>query len=182
MNPGAVRGIVGMLVAAALAAAPHAASQTPEELVKATFTYRFASFVTWPQASFPEESAPVRLCVLGAEPFAQVLDKATQAQRVGGRPLAVRRLTGAEEAVQCNIVYVTGERAEATLRATRGRPVLTVTDSVHGRGELRGIVHFVIVDSHVRFHIDDAKAAESRLLIDPRLLSLALSVRRRPTS
>jgi hypothetical protein len=60
-------------------------------------------------------------------------------------------------------------------------PVLTVTDS-SGGGGARGMIHFVVVDSHVRFHIDDARAAQSHIPIDPRLLGVALSVRRRASS
>jgi hypothetical protein len=68
------------------------------------------------------------------------------------------------------------------LRAGYGQPILTVTDGEVDRGNVRGMVHFVIVDSRVRFYIDDARAAESHLGIDPRLLGLAVSVRRRASS
>src|SRR5262245_49908895 len=47
-------------------------AQTSQEVVKATFVYRFASFVTWPQANLAEAQAPIRLCVVGADPFAQI--------------------------------------------------------------------------------------------------------------
>ncbi|HVK81617.1 MAG TPA: YfiR family protein [Verrucomicrobiae bacterium] len=60
----------------------------------------------------------------------------------------------------------------------RARPVLTITDSASG--EERGIIHFTFVDNRVRFYVDDASAAASGLNIDPRLLNVALGVRRRP--
>lgn len=166
------------IAALALAIALPVHAQTSQEEVKATFVYRFASFVAWPGAS--DGAAPIRVCVIGAEPFARTLQRAVAGQRIGARSFEVRRIAGATEIDQCEAVYVTGDRTEATLRAARARPVLTITDGVAG-GD-RGMIHFVLVDNRVRFYIDDASAAESRLAIDPRLLSLALAVRRRPNS
>jgi hypothetical protein len=147
------------------ALAPRAGAQTAQEEVKATFLYRFTSFVTWPTSSFADAAAPMQVCTTGS-------------QRVGGRNFLLRRISDADNVAGCNVLYVVGDRTEAALRAARRRGILTITD---GGGE-RGIIHFVVVDARVRFYIDDALAAESGLSVDPRLLSLALSVRRRPLS
>jgi hypothetical protein len=176
------RAVALVLLATLFGFAASARAQTSEELVKATFMYRFASFVTWPPQAFADAESPIRLCVIGADPFAQSLSRAVAAQRVNGRGFEVRRLVTAADASQCQMVYVVGDRVDATLRAVRGQPVLTITDGAHGAGAARGIIHFVIVEDHVRFHIDDASAAEGGMPIDPRLLSLALSVRRRAAS
>jgi hypothetical protein len=56
--------------------------------------------------------------------------------------------------------------------------VLTVTDASTD-GRVRGMIHFVVVDNRVRFHIDQVRASESGLAISSRLLALALSVRRK---
>jgi len=161
----------------AIAAAPVRA-QTAQEAVKATFVYRFASFVSWPQDAFADPNAPVRLCVIGAAPFARSLQQAVSGQHVGARSFQVTQLAGAAQLNACQVAYVVGERTEATLQQARGHSVLTITD---GGGE-RGMIHFALVDDRVRFYIDDARAAESRIAIDPRLLSLAISVRRRTGS
>jgi hypothetical protein len=156
------------------------AAQTSQEEVKATFVYRFVSFVTWPPAADEELAAPIRLCVVGADPFARTLQRIVARQRAGERAFEVRRLAGAADAEGCHAIYVVGDRAAEVLRAARRRPVLTITDSVSG-GD-RGIIHFALVEDRVRFYIDDANAAESGLGVDPRLLNLALSVRRRASS
>lgn len=164
-----------LFFAAILIAASPVQAQTSQDEVKATFVYRFASFVSWPAASFTDASTPIRLCVLGANPFARALQRAVAGQRSDARSFDVRTIAGINELNGCHAVYVQGERTEATLRAARQRPVLTITDG----GDERGMIHFVQVEDRVRFHIDDAAAAEGRLAIDPRLLNLALSVRRR---
>ncbi|HYD74205.1 MAG TPA: YfiR family protein [Candidatus Binatia bacterium] len=152
-------------------------AQTADELVKAQFVYRFASFVNWPSGAFVSDQAPLRVCVVGADHFATVLSRAVEGQRVGGRGFEVRRVRAAQ-ARQCHIVYASGAPTADALRAVRGAPVLTVTDATTS-GDERGVIHFVVVDNRVRFHVDDALAAEGAITIDARLLSLALSVRRR---
>jgi hypothetical protein len=147
-------------------------AQTSQEEVKATFVYRFVSFVSWPQGAATNS---MRLCVIGSAPFAHTLRRVVSGQRAGERRFEVRQAASVAELSGCHAVYVVGERTEATLRAARQLPLLTITDG----GADRGMIHFVVVDDRVRFHIDDASAAESRLGVDPRLLSLAVSVRRR---
>ena len=159
-----------------------ARAQTAEDLVKATFLYRFASFVTWPDATFADAQSPIRICVIGAEPLANQLRHVAVNQHVGGRGFEVRQLANASAVDACQIVYVVGDRTGDALREAYGRQILTVTDGEMDRGNGRGIVHFVIVDQRVRFYIDDARAAEGHLSIDPRLLGLAVSVRRRAAS
>ncbi|MFT3728887.1 MAG: YfiR family protein [Terricaulis sp.] len=157
-------------------------AQTAEDLVKATFLYRFASFVSWPDGAFADEQTPIRICVIGSEPLANQLTRAAANQHVNGRAFEVRQLASANAVDECNIAYVVGDRAGDVMRETYAHPVLTVTDGEVDRGSVRGIIHFVIVDRRVRFYIDDAHAAESHLNIDPRLLGLAVSVRRRTGS
>lgn len=157
-----------------------AQAQTSQEEVKATFVYRFVSFVSWPATAFDDQATPVRLCVAGADPFARTLARVVADQRIGARDFEVRRIAGAADIGGCHAVYVVGDRTDAVLRAARQRPILVITDSVSG-GE-RGIIHFALVEGRVRFYIDDANAAESGLGVDPRLLNLALAVRRRAGS
>lgn len=165
------------LITALLLSTSATQAQTSGEAVKATFLYRFASFVTWPPETFADAGAPIRICVIGSEPFAHALDRVVQGQRVDGRAFEVRRVSSAGSS--CHVVYVVGARVQETLRGLQGAPVLTVTDGVAGPSGARGMIHFVVIDNRVRFHIDDARAAESGLFMSSRLLTLAVSVRRR---
>jgi hypothetical protein len=64
------------------------------------------------------------------------------------------------------------------LAAVQGTPTLTITDAARRPGA-KGIVHFVVRENRVRFEIDDKTAAENRLAISSKVLSLALAVRPR---
>jgi hypothetical protein len=152
-----------------------------ERAIKATYLYKLAPFVEWPPGAFDGGSEPFRLCVVGNDPFGEVLDRAVAGQAVAERPIVVTRLDRAERDAHCQIMFVAGSDAQssaAALAAVRGRPILTVTD---GAREERssGMVNFVIRDNRVRFEIDERAAAANGIVISSKLLSLAISVKRR---
>lgn len=176
----------GLLVGLALACLlrPGAAlAQAVGELeyaVKATYLYKFAPFVEWPEGELAGDSS-FDICIVGRDPFGDLLDDAVRGEQVRGQPIAVRRLPEIAGRSGCEIVFAGGSSAQSPaeiLQAVAGEPVLTVTDVALGRST-KGIVHFVILDDRVRFEIDDQAAAENGLTISSKVLSLALAVRPR---
>lgn len=171
----------GLMLTGAWAASSEPARALDEAAVKATFLYRFGAFVEWPETAFKSPEAPAGLCILGSDPFGPALDEQVRDQHIAARPIQVRRLTNAEDIAGCHILYVGANRllpAEEALRAARSAPILTVTDASTD-AQARGMIHFVVVDNRIRFHIDQVRAMESGLTISSRLLALALSVRRK---
>lgn len=149
-----------------------------EQGVKATFLYRFASFVEWPEAAFAAADTPIALCVVGDAAFAVLVENVANGERISGRTITVRALPAVAESSDCHIVYAAGALGQSVtqaLNAVHGRPVLTVTDAAHGQA--RGAIHFVTVDGRVRFHIDRDAAAANQVSLNSRLLNIALSVR-----
>ena len=152
-----------------------------EEAVKATYLYKFSPFIEWPSGAFSSPSAAINLCVVGDDPFGEILDRAVTGQHVGQRPIGVRRLRTVNRNPDCHIAYVAGSGAQSVsdaLNTVRGSPVLTITDSARN-ARAKGIVHFVLRDKRVRFEIDDQAAAENGLVISSKVLGLATSVRPR---
>lgn len=154
-----------------------AAAKVSDVAVKAAFLPRFARYVTWPPGVVAGTQA-IHLCVIGRDPFGPQLDQAVAGETVDGRPIIVRRHPTAEGAHDCHIAFVRGEIASTgqTLAALGSAPVLTVTESAGG--VQRGIIHFVIVQGRVRFVIDNERAAQTGLVLNARLLALALGVRK----
>ncbi len=161
----------GLVPAASVAAPPMQSSL--EYSVKANYLVRFAAFIEWPARSFASSRSPVVICIAGRDPFNGALERATRAQTAHGRVLTVRRPATAEAAAGCHILYV-GRRGGSLVPDPPG-PLLIVTDAAVSSD--RGMIHFVIDDDRVRFHIDLQAASQSRLSISSRLLNLALSVR-----
>ena len=163
------------LAAAILAALPaYAADRSLEFAVKSTFLYKFATFVEWPAGSFESDSSPFNLCVVGADPYGGRIAQAVAGQSVGKHPIVLRQLARADARSNCHAMFLSGsanQDVDDALRAVDGTPVLTVTDSA--LGPAAGIMHFVIVNDHVSFDIDNVAATRNHLVISSKLLSLA---------
>lgn len=151
--------------------------------VKADFLPKFPRYVEWPAEARPAEGAPYQLCVIGADPFGERLNRAAASELIGRRGVTVRRIPESAEGVEvegCHIAYVHGATPEDTDRliaAIGPRAILTVTDT--GVGTQRGMIHFARQNGRIRFFIDDAAAAQRGLTISSRLLALAIGVRQR---
>ena len=175
----AKRLVAGLALASAAMLPGSAHAQVSETEVKAAFLPRFARYVTWPSAMRPQPGQAFQLCVVGADPFGNALDRAAAGQLVDGHRIVVRRV-GSDAAANCHIAFVQGSKPQPTgqmLAALDGRPVLTVTDA--RSGSQRGMVHFTMVSGRVRFFIDEKEAARRGLGINSRLLALAVGVRSR---
>jgi len=143
-----------------------------EYQVKAAYLFNFSQFVEWPSAAFESPTAPFVIGIVGQDPFEGVLDSVVSGEKLQGHPLEVRRFAAAAEVADCNIVFVArGQEAllADTLRALRGRHVLTVTDATGP--EQRGAMIVLFTDNNrVRMRIDLAAARASQLVISSKLL------------
>ncbi len=145
-----------------------------EHLVKAAFLYNFAKFTEWPSGTYADAAAPLVVCVLGKDAFGKALDSLA-GKRINGRPVAVSRLAGVEEAVRCQVVFIgesEEERVPGIVGYLAGRPVLTVCDAP-GCTRFRGIIHLRVVAERIRFAIDIDSARSAGLRLSSKLLALA---------
>jgi hypothetical protein len=155
------------------------ASDEAEYQVKAAFLYKFLGFVEWPNAIFSRADAPIVIGVLGAEPLAEELSRIVVSRTVSGRSVAVRRFGGGDPVVDVHVLFVSranSARLPAILAATRGRALLTVSESDDARASEGSVINFVTVDDKVRFDVRLDRAEQAGLRISARLLSVARKV------
>ena len=148
-----------------------------ESAIKAAYLVKLPPFVGWP--ALPLQAFTI--CVVGRNPFGNLVQRAAAGQTIEGRPVQVQALETVTGPSGCQVMYVGGSDAQpvsTVLQLVRGSPVLTVTDGERDAAA-QGIINFVIVEGHVRFAIDDAAAAVNGLTISSKLLGIAVSVRPR---
>ena len=148
--------------------------------IKAAFLYNFAKFVEWPAQSFPSSSDPVVVCVLGQNPFGPVLEDAVRGKTANNRPLVVRKVSDAQQARQCHILFVSSserKRLPPLLEELKGACVLTVGEHEEFIPS-GGIVNLKMDGERVRLEIDPEAATRARLRISSKLLSLAQTKRK----
>ncbi len=149
-----------------------------EYLVKAAFLYNFAKFVEWPDDAFTDSSSPIKLCILGDDPFGVAIES-IRGKTVRGRKLIIKFISRAANLESCHILFVSTsekDKLELVFQHIKNLNVLTVGDAPHFTS-CGGIINLFKVKTRVKFeiNIDAAKAAE--LKISSKLLKLAKIVR-----
>jgi hypothetical protein len=165
---------LAFVAAVAMLAAAPAGGQVSDIAVKAAFIPKFARYVSWPPSAPERSGSQLVICIIGDDPFGNLINQATAGQQVDGRAYLVKRLSSVAEASDCAIAFIDGTRTGEALAALGNLPILTVTDS--RSSSQRGVIHFTIADGRVRFFIDNAQAQARGLTISSRLLALAIGV------
>jgi YfiR/HmsC-like len=152
--------------------------------LKAAFLFNFAKFVEWPPGSFSGIDAPIRLCLLGADPFEGSLEQVVQDKLAGGRRLQVEHPLNASKARGCHILFVSsleGKPDRALLHGGYGPGVLTVGETSDFT-RAGGVIDFVQQQNRVAFEINLEAADRAGVKISSKLLSLARIVRDNPAA
>jgi hypothetical protein len=169
---------LGMLFLALLVCpdALTAADAANEYTLKSAFLYKFASFVVWPD-SLP--SGPLRIGVLGEDPFGSALEDVVKGKSINGRAFEIRRLRPGREPGRCQILFISStetRKLRAILDHLQCSPVLTVSD-MPGFCEQGGAIRLGLEDNRVRLEINPDAAERAGLQLSSKLLSLARIVR-----
>lgn len=145
--------------------------------VKAAFLRNFTHYVTWPTGVFSDGRAPWRICILGDDPFGEILDKTLRGRTEQGRPFEILRTEDLSELSRCQIVFVAYKDAakrRAVLEELGRLPVLTVSDAPDFLRE-GGIIQFQVGD-RVEMHINLDQSRSASLTIQTKMLEVARDV------
>jgi hypothetical protein len=150
-----------------------------EYSLKAVFLYNFGKFVEWPQEAFASSTDPLRVCVLGEDPFGRALDDVLAGKTICGRRLVPLRVAQTSEAGNCQILFVSAsakKHNKAILATLRNRNVLTVGET-DGFAEQGGVINLKLDKGSVHIEINKEAAALAKLRISAKLWNLARIVK-----
>jgi hypothetical protein len=170
----AARLLVSALVCVACGTGWAETAPSKEYQVKAAFLLRFLQFVDWPERSFAAPDSPIRIGILGEDPFGAALDRMVASERIHSRPLAVERSGSAMELGDCHMIFVAGSERDRLDTVTAQLPpdaVLTISD-IDGFAERGGMIRFFLADKKVRFEVNPGVAQRQHLKLSAQLLSL----------
>jgi hypothetical protein len=169
-----ILGVIGLWLTSAGAQSPTAG----EYQVKAAFLYNFAKFIEWPPSSFSDASAPIRICILGRDPFGAELHAIADEKTVNGRKLQVSQLGDLQMVKTCHILFIASSektQLKQALESLQGADVLTVGDT-EGFVEKGGMINFVLENDRVRFEVNHKAVEQAGLKVSSKLLNIAKSV------
>ncbi len=160
------------------ARAPSTADRPTDYDVIANYLAAFCRYVTWPSTNGVPAEAPLRIGVVGPNPFGSTLDRFLAAKAHNGRPLAAVYATTAEQAAGCQLVFVAFNRSSeraATLRFFADQPVLTVVylGSDTGDSPTGAAIELVRAGNNIRYLLNPTVLSAQQLQATPGLLENA---------
>ena len=167
--------ILKLLLSLLLTTGSSRAQDSPTEYqVKAAFIFNFAKFVEWPRAAFTNAKAPLRIGVLGENPFGPELERAVRGKTLNNRPIQVEPCSTVEDAKRCHLLFISASEKphlEEIFKGLGGTNLLTVgeTENFIKSG---GMISFFWEGKKIRFQINDEMAKKAGLKIDSKLLDL----------
>jgi hypothetical protein len=183
----AIAGLAGGMIALAAPAAnaddatevQSASVQLPAEinreyLIKSAILFNFAKFAEWPETAFSSPDAPLRVCVLGDDPFGPALDTLTGKQ-VRNRQLVATRIEDVYDAARCHILFVSASEEAGLAKVldhVADLPVLTVAD-INRFATSGGIIALREIDNRSRIVVNMGAADQAGVKLSSKLLRLA---------
>ena len=157
-------------------------SASLEYQIKAGFICKFVKFITWPPEMFPEPQTPIRIGILGQDPFGAIIDKTIKGLKVKKRKFVIERCNNISEMGYYHILFIcrSEENRLSEIFSQIGRlPTLTISemDRFCERG---GIINFTISGTKVRFEANVQASKAIDLEISTRLLGIAKIVPSKP--
>ncbi len=152
---------------------PTAATASREYLLKAAFLYNLANYTTWPTEAFSGPQKPLRLCILGEDPFGAAMES-IEFKSIKQRRLVAIRIAQVSDAEACQILFISTseeERLRAILDYLRDRPILTIAD-MPNFAHAGGIIKLKTVEDRIQFDINVDAANAANLKLSSKLLRL----------
>lgn len=159
-----------------LSATQELAAENPNK-VEAAFLRNFAHYVTWPSSAFAGDRSPWLLCIVGTDPFGEVLDNMLSGRAEQGRSFEIIRADALNELPSCQIVFIAYQDAgkrRAALAALKNLPVLTVSDAPEFLQE-GGIIQFHVGD-RVEMSINLDRSRSASLTIQTKMLEVSREI------
>jgi YfiR/HmsC-like len=169
----ALTGLLALL-GATIASALESSSSAVEDRVRAEFLVRFSEFTEWPPRVFASPASPFVLCLLGTASQVESVESLTT-RRVKGRPVSMRRISGALNFEGCHQLFVfnkSGYELPDIVAQAENAPILIVADTP-GAAREGAHINFYLEGGYLRFEVNLAAARKAGLTLSSKMLRLA---------
>jgi len=147
--------------------------------LKAAYLYQFTKFTQWPGRLFINQNSPIKICILGKNPFGKSLDSFSS-RASQGRNLSITYISSLRSIASCHVVFICRSedlRLPQILHYIENSPVLSVSD-IDNFAQRGGIIGFVPRQRKVGLEINVAASHTSGTKISSKLLGVATLIRR----
>jgi hypothetical protein len=149
--------------------------ERPTHELHAAMLYNFIKYVQWPNESGSGEFV---VGVMGEDNVYNTMKIWYDGKVKGSKKYVIKKLTSADEAGLCQVVYVGKNSAKEFLivkAKTTGKSILTITDG-NGLGKKGSCINFKVVDGKLKFELNQATFSASNLKVSGQLTSMAIVI------
>jgi hypothetical protein len=154
-----------------LAVAAHSLrAQTTNHTAYSLFVVSFAKYASWPQTG-----SEFKIAVLGKSKVYDEMLKLTANKTMNGQAYKIVQIETIEEVGDAHIVFVPDNRSsqlEDLNKATAGKPVMIVAER-EGMAKKGATFSFLVVDSKLRFDVNNGELEKRHIKVAANLLNLA---------
>jgi len=154
-------------------------NQVTEHQTKAAMLLKFLPYVKWPERAFATPTSPLRIAVIGTDPFGKALDETFKDKKFGARAIEIVRFKTVADIETCHILFAPqseAARLDKLLEKLAGKPVLLIGESKDFAAS-GGAINFVLKDKRVAFEINQDAAKRAELELSSQLLKLAIPIK-----
>ncbi len=145
--------------------------------LKAAYIYQFTKFTHWPENVFEKADSPIRICVMGKNPFGNSL-AGFASRKSQNRYLLVEYIVSLKGISHCQLVYISqSEEKKLTeiIHQINRLPILSVSDMA-GFARRGGIIGFIPKKRRVGIEINIAASRKAELMLSSKLLEVSTIV------
>lgn len=143
-----------------------------EYKVKAGYLYNFTKFITWPE----DNSETFNLCIVGEDPFGDLIDPIEQ-RTAFGRPIKLFRFNSLNKEQNCHIFFISASIKDNVLLKSMLAIQNTNKSLTVGEGKefaaQGGMIGFVNRQGNIKLQINLKVLQHSDLKISAKLLEVA---------
>lgn len=140
--------------------------------IKVALLYTLSKFVQWPEA---ENTTQRFICVLGEDPFDDVLNE-IDGKRSRGKTVTIQRYKIKQPQIEaCHILFISqseSNRSKALIKSLSNKPILTISD-IDQFTHQGGVMKFTDDGNNIGFEINLTRARRNQLNISAPLLELS---------
>ncbi len=151
-----------------------------EYQVKAVFWYNFTKFTTWPQSVLANGQSPLRMCILGEDPFRGEMELAVKSATSQEHPIEIKQIKTLDTVKDCHTLFISRsehEQLSSILNQLKQAPILTVSD-IKDFAKQGGMIEFYHEENKVRFMIELNVLLGTGLKAHAQLLKISKIVQR----
>jgi hypothetical protein len=151
------------------------AQERPEHEIHAAMLFNFIKYVQWPDEGTGGDFV---VGVMGEDNVFNTLKAWYDGKPKGSKKYVVKKLTSADEAASCHVVYLGKGRSKEfdnIKAAIAGKPVLTVTDG-NGLGQKGSCINFRVIDGKLKWELNQATFTSSNLKVSGQLASMSILI------